>query len=71
MRLPVFFVTSIVVTLPLEGSVGSTVEIAKVIAVIVGVFYFTLVTTGGSVVGIEQFGKTNLACQWSYHYFKN
>ncbi|KAL3908012.1 MAG: hypothetical protein SGARI_003260, partial [Bacillariaceae sp.] len=57
--LPVFFVPSLV-TLPLVGSVGSGVEIAKVMAVIVGGFYFTLLTTAGSVVGVENMGKTTM-----------
>eukprot|EP00526_Cylindrotheca_closterium_P008833 CAMPEP_0113626254 /NCGR_PEP_ID=MMETSP0017_2-20120614/13578_1 /TAXON_ID=2856 /ORGANISM="Cylindrotheca closterium" /LENGTH=506 /DNA_ID=CAMNT_0000536429 /DNA_START=46 /DNA_END=1566 /DNA_ORIENTATION=- /assembly_acc=CAM_ASM_000147 len=50
--LPVFFVPSLV-TLPLVGNVGSISEILKIFAVVVGGFFFTLLSTAGSVVGIR------------------
>lgn len=52
--LPVFFVPSLV-TLPLVGSIeslGGSTEILKAFAVILGGFYFTLLTTAGSVIGV-------------------
>lgn len=59
--LPVFFVPSLV-TLPLIGvdSLGGLSEIAKGLAVLVGGFYFTLLTTAGSVVAVGTWraGKT-------------
>jgi putative effector of murein hydrolase len=51
--LPLFFVPSLV-TLPLANSMGSTSELLKVAAVIVGGFFFTLLTTSWSVVGIRK-----------------
>lgn len=58
--LPVFFVPSLV-TLPLADSLGSSAELAKVAAVIVGGFLFTLVTTSASVVAVRSLlsGDTN------------
>jgi len=50
--LPVFFVPSLV-TLPLAQSLGSSVEIIKVAIVIISGFFFTLLTTAYSVVGIR------------------
>jgi len=52
--LPLFFVPSLV-TLPLVGgieSLGGSIEILKIFAVIVGGFYFTLLTTAGSVIAV-------------------
>jgi len=52
--LPIFFVPSLV-TLPLVGgieSLGGSTEILKTIAVVLVGFYFTLLTTAGSVVGM-------------------
>merc|ERR1712238_173277 len=43
------------VTLPLVGgieSLGGSIEILKIFAVIVGGFYFTLLTTAGSVIAV-------------------
>lgn len=51
--LPVFFVPSLV-TLPLAQSFGNGVELAKVAAVIVGGFFFTLFTTAGSVLAVRK-----------------
>ncbi|CAJ1950459.1 unnamed protein product [Cylindrotheca closterium] len=51
--LPVFFVPSLV-TLPLVGNVGPMSEILKIFAVVVGGFFFTLLSTAGSVVGIRK-----------------
>jgi len=51
--LPVFFVPSLV-TLPLADSLGSTAELIKVLSVIVGGFFFTLLTTAWAVVGVRQ-----------------
>jgi len=52
--LPVFFVPSLV-TLPLVGgidSLGGPAELLKTLAVVLGGFYFTLLTTAGSVLGV-------------------
>mmetsp|Transcript_8453 Transcript_8453/g.20886 ORF Transcript_8453/g.20886 Transcript_8453/m.20886 type:complete len:558 (+) Transcript_8453:138-1811(+) len=52
--LPVFFVPSLV-TLPLVGgvdSLGGPTELLKTLAVVLGGFYFTLLTTAGSVLGV-------------------
>ena len=51
--LPIFFVPSLV-TLPLAQSMGSAGELAKIAAVVVGGFFFTLLTTAGSVVGVRK-----------------
>lgn len=51
--LPVFFVPSLV-TLPLAQSMGSGWELAKVAAVIGGGFFFTLLTTAGSVLAVRK-----------------
>ena len=51
--LPLFFVPSLV-TLPLADSMGSATELLKIGIVIVGGFYFTLLTTAGSVLGIRK-----------------
>lgn len=51
--LPVFFVPSLV-TLPLADGLGSSLEYAKALLVVVGGFYFTLLTTAGSVLGIRK-----------------
>ncbi|CAB9503001.1 Plastidal glycolate/glycerate translocator 1, chloroplastic [Seminavis robusta] len=51
--LPVFFVPSLI-TLPLADSLGSFAEVLKVAAVMVGGFYFTLLTTAWTVVGIRK-----------------
>jgi len=50
--LPVFFVPSLV-TLPLAQSLGSTAEVLKVASVIIGGFFFTLLTTAFSVIGVR------------------
>lgn len=52
--LPVFFVPSLV-TLPLVGgvdSLGGPTELFKTLAVVLAGFYFTLLTTAGSVLGV-------------------
>ena len=51
--LPVFFVPSLI-TLPLAGGIGSPTEVLKVLGVVIGGFYFTLLTTAGSVIGIRK-----------------
>ena len=51
--LPVFFVPSLI-TLPLAGGLGSAAEVLKLISVIVGGFFFTLLTTSWSVLGIRK-----------------
>jgi len=51
--LPVFFVPSLV-TLPLAPSLGSSADVAKVAAVVVGGFFFTLLTTAWSVLGVRK-----------------
>ena len=51
--LPVFFVPSLI-TLPLAGNIGTAIEVLKILGVIVGGFYFTLLSTAGSVVGIRK-----------------
>lgn len=51
--LPVFFVPSLI-TLPLAGSLGSSLEILKLFTVIIGGFFFTLFTTAWSVLGIRR-----------------
>lgn len=53
--LPVFFVPSLV-TLPLAPSMGSALELAKIALVIVGGFYFTLLTTSWLVIGARKIG---------------
>lgn len=58
--LPVFFVPSLV-TLPLADSVGSIFELLKVATVIVGGFYFTLLSTALSVVGIRKLTSSSNA----------
>lgn len=50
--LPVFFVPSLV-TLPLAPSLGGAAELAKVAVVIVGGFYFSLLSTAGVVTGVR------------------
>mmetsp|Transcript_11520 Transcript_11520/g.25826 ORF Transcript_11520/g.25826 Transcript_11520/m.25826 type:complete len:526 (-) Transcript_11520:57-1634(-) len=63
--LPVFFVPSLV-TLPLAQSLGNGVELAKVAAVIVGGFFFTLFTTAGSVLAVRKLqGSTGSVSQSS------
>ncbi len=51
--LPVFFVPSLI-TLPLAGSLGNSLEILKLFTVIIGGFFFTLLTTAWSVLGIRR-----------------
>ena len=51
--LPVFFVPSLI-TLPLASSLGSAAEVLKLLSVIVGGFFFTLLTTSWSVLGIRK-----------------
>ncbi|KAG7348650.1 LrgB family protein [Nitzschia inconspicua] len=51
--LPVFFVPSLV-TLPLVGTIGTPTEIAKIMAVIVGGFFFTLWTTSSSILQVAK-----------------
>jgi len=51
--LPVFFVPSLV-TLPLAQSLGSSLEVLKVGAVVVAGFFFTLFSTAFSVIGIRK-----------------
>jgi len=51
--LPVFFVPSLI-TLPLAGSLGNSLEILKIFSVIIGGFFFTLFTTALSVLGIRR-----------------
>mmetsp|Transcript_89249 Transcript_89249/g.182039 ORF Transcript_89249/g.182039 Transcript_89249/m.182039 type:complete len:431 (-) Transcript_89249:10-1302(-) len=62
--LPVFFVPSLV-TLPLVGtieSLGGSTEILKTLVVVLGGFYFTLLTTAGSVVGLGKLmGNENVS----------
>jgi len=55
--LPVFFVPSLV-TLPLADSLGSAGELLKVGVVIVGGFYFTLLTTAWSVMAVRKLGSS-------------
>jgi len=51
--LPVFFVPSLITLLLIDGSeIGGPIEIAKILAVIVGGFFFTLLTTAGSVMKV-------------------
>ena len=56
--LPVFFVPSLV-TLPLAPSMGAATELLKVGVVIVGGFFFTLLTTAWSVVAIRKVVSSN------------
>eukprot|EP00594_Rhizosolenia_setigera_P015675 CAMPEP_0178964106 /NCGR_PEP_ID=MMETSP0789-20121207/15451_1 /TAXON_ID=3005 /ORGANISM="Rhizosolenia setigera, Strain CCMP 1694" /LENGTH=557 /DNA_ID=CAMNT_0020648761 /DNA_START=23 /DNA_END=1696 /DNA_ORIENTATION=- len=51
--LPVMFVPSLVL-LPTAPSFGSALELAKVAVVIVGGFYFSLLTTSWSVLGVRK-----------------
>lgn len=51
--LPVFFVPSLI-TLPLAGSLGNSMEIVKIFSVIIGGFFFTLFTTAWSVLGMRR-----------------
>jgi putative effector of murein hydrolase len=51
--LPVFFVPSLV-TLPLAPMPGSSIEILKVLGVIIGGFYFTLFSTAFTVLGVKK-----------------
>lgn len=51
--LPVFFVPSLL-TLPLAPIPGSSVEIIKVLGVIIGGFYFTLFSTACTVLAIKK-----------------
>lgn len=51
--LPVFFVPSLV-TLPLAQSLGSSIELLKIAAVIVLGFFFTLFSTAFSVLGVRK-----------------
>jgi len=55
--LPVFFVPSLV-TLPLGRGLGSAAECLKVAAVVVGGFFFTLLTTAWSVMGVRKLQGT-------------
>jgi putative effector of murein hydrolase len=50
--LPVFFVPSLI-SLPLADGLGSAAEMAKVAAVVLGGFLFTLWTTATSVLGVR------------------
>jgi putative effector of murein hydrolase/putative effector of murein hydrolase LrgA (UPF0299 family) len=50
--LPVFFVPSLI-SLPLADGLGSAAEMAKVAAVVLGGFLFTLWTTAASVLGVR------------------
>jgi putative effector of murein hydrolase len=52
--LPVFFVPSLI-SLPLADGLGSASEMAKVAAVVLGGFLFTLWTTAASVLGVRKF----------------
>lgn len=56
--LPVFFVPSLV-TLPLAQSLGSSMEVLKVAAVIVMGFFFTLFSTSLSVLGVKTLTGAN------------
>lgn len=56
--LPVFFVPSLV-TLPLAPSMGNASELLKVVAVIVGGFYFSLLTTAWSVNAVRSLGGSS------------
>jgi len=56
--LPVFFVPSLV-TLPLAQSLGSSTEVLKIASVVIGGFYFTLLTTAFSVMGVRGFLNNN------------
>lgn len=59
--LPVFFVPSLV-TLPLIGgidSLGGPAELLKTLGVVLGGFYFTLLTTAGSVIGVGKLMGTD------------
>ena len=51
--LPVFFVPALI-TLPLAGSLGNSLEILKIFSVIIGGFFFTLFSTAWSVLGIRR-----------------
>jgi putative effector of murein hydrolase len=51
--LPVFFVPSLV-TLPLAQSMGAASELVKVAIVVVGGFFFTLLTTSWSVLAVQK-----------------
>ena len=51
--LPVFFVPSLI-TLPLTHGLGNSLEILKLVTVIIGGFFFTLFTTAWSVLGIRR-----------------
>mmetsp|Transcript_3695 Transcript_3695/g.8196 ORF Transcript_3695/g.8196 Transcript_3695/m.8196 type:complete len:529 (-) Transcript_3695:109-1695(-) len=50
--LPVFFVPSLI-TLPLASGLGNAWEVLKLFSVIIGGFFFTLLTTAGSVLGVR------------------
>ena len=52
--LPVFFVPSLI-TLPLTGSIGNSIEIFKILSVIVVGFFFTLLSTSYSVTFVRYF----------------
>ena len=54
--LPVFFVPSLI-TLPLTDSVGNSIEIIKILSVIVVGFFFTLLSTSYSVIFVRYFQK--------------
>ena len=51
--LPVFFVPSLV-TLPLAVPVQTPSELVKVLVVVLGGFYFSLLSTAGSVIGVRR-----------------
>ncbi|KAL7547725.1 hypothetical protein ACHAWF_011009, partial [Thalassiosira exigua] len=51
--LPVFFVPSLI-ALPLASGLGDAREVLKLLAVIVGGFFFTLFTTAWSVLGVRK-----------------
>lgn len=52
--LPVFFVPSLI-TLPLTGSIGTSMEIMKILTVIITGFFFTLLSTSYSVTLVRYF----------------
>lgn len=56
--LPIFFVPSLV-TLPLAPKLGSAMEAIKMATVILGGFYFTLLTTAWSVLGVRKLGGSD------------
>jgi len=50
--LPVFFVPSLVM-LPLSAGLGSSIEVLKVVTVIIGGFLFSLLSTSGAVIATQ------------------